>query len=181
LTNTAPTRPEHDFLGIEVEGKYAAHAAGKLVRAAVTNARMLHGDAQRFFAEWLPDNSVAAVHVYFPDPWWKKRHKKRRVMNERSVRHIERVLVQHGRLHFWTDVEEYFHTTLELVATQTRLTGPFDVPEVAPQHDLDYRTHFERRVRMAGEPVYRAEFEKNLDARQSPTSAPVSAIQLHPE
>jgi len=160
LTNTAPTCPEHDFWGIEVEGKYAAHAAGKLVRAGIMNARMLHGDAQRFFAEWLPAATVAAVHVYFPDPWWKKRHKKRRVLNERSVREIERVLVPGGRLHFWTDVEEYFQTGLALLAEQTGLRGPFEVPERAPQHDLDYRTHFERRVRLAGEPVYRAEFEK---------------------
>ena len=178
LSNTAPQHPEHDFLGIEVEGKYAAHAAAKLARAGITNARMLHGDAQRFFAEWLPDRSVAAVHVYFPDPWWKKRHKKRRVLNERSVRQIERVLMPHGRLHFWTDVEEYFQTALELVATHTRLAGPFEVPEVAPQHDLDYRTHFERRVRMAGLPVYRAEFEKLPGREPIPPSSVAEVSDL---
>lgn len=162
LASTAPLRPEHDFLGVEVEGKYAAHTAGKLARSAIANARAIHGDALRLFAEWLPADSVAAVHVYFPDPWWKKRHKKRRVMNERSVQQIERVLVPGGRLHFWTDVEEYFHTTVALIAEFSRLAGPIEVPELAPSHDLDYRTHFERRVRQAGEAVYRAEFERPL-------------------
>ncbi len=76
---------------------------------------MIHGDAQRVFAEVLPEVSVAAVHVYFPDPWWKKRHRKRRVMNERFLRDVERVLIPGGALHFWTDVEEYFQTTLELI------------------------------------------------------------------
>ena len=61
-----------------------------------------------------------AVHVYFPDPWWKKRHHKRRVMTEQSVKDIERILTPSGTLHFWTDVEEYFHGTLELLAAHTR-------------------------------------------------------------
>jgi tRNA (guanine-N7-)-methyltransferase len=169
LANAAPARPDVDFLGIEVEGKYAAHTAGKLARDELANARVLHGDAQRFFAEWLPDNSVAAVHVYFPDPWWKKRHRKRRVLNERFLKQVDRVLLVGGILHFWTDVEEYFQTSLEMIAEQTGLAGPFDVPELPPAHDLDYRTHFERRVRQAGEPVYRSEFKKQSAALNAST------------
>jgi tRNA (guanine-N7-)-methyltransferase len=111
-------------------------------------------------AEFLPDRSAIAVHVYFPDPWWKKRHKKRRVINERSLHHIQRVLSRGGALHFWTDVKEYFHAALDLIATHTQLSGPLEVPELAPQHDLDFRTHFERRTRLHGEAVYRAEFRK---------------------
>ena len=78
----------------------------------------------RLFREWFPAASLAAVHVYFPDPWWKKRHKKRRVLNEEFLRDVERTLVPGGRLHFWTDVEEYFQTTLELIAATVKLTGP---------------------------------------------------------
>ncbi len=114
----------------------------------------------RIFAELIPDSSLAAVHVYFPDPWWKKRHRKRRVMNEVFAGHIERALMPGGALHFWTDVEEYFQVTLELLAARTRLTGPIAVPESVAEHDLAYRTHFERRMRLSNEPVYRAEFRK---------------------
>ncbi len=65
-----------------------------------------------------------------------------------------------GTLHFWTDVEEYFQVTLEMLAAHTRLIGPIAVPEAAAEHDLAYRTHFERRMRLSNEPVYRAEFRK---------------------
>ena len=152
--------PDHNFLGIEIAKKYAHHAASRLAKAGRTNAVMLQGDGLRLFREFIPDNSVAAVHVYFPDPWWKKRHRKRRVMNENLVRDIERVLVPNGRLHFWTDVEEYFHSTLELIAATVKLEGPLDVAERTPEHDLDYRTHFERRMRLNNEPIYRSEYRK---------------------
>jgi tRNA (guanine-N7-)-methyltransferase len=120
----------------------------------------VHGDGLRVFREVLPDASLQAIHVYFPDPWWKARHKKRRVMNSAFLVDAVRTLVPGGSLHFWTDVQEYFETALALIAAETKLIGPLEVPELAPQHDLDYRTHFERRMRLHGEAVYRAEFKK---------------------
>ena len=160
--SASAARPEHDILGIEIAHKYARHAAAKLARQGRTNAVMVHGDGLRIFRELLGDASLAAVHVYFPDPWWKARHKKRRVMNEGFLKDVERVLEPGGVLHFWTDVEEYFQTTLELIAATVRLAGPFEVAEREPEHDLDYRTHFERRMRLNGEAVYRAEFRREI-------------------
>jgi tRNA (guanine-N7-)-methyltransferase len=160
LRSYAAERPEVDFLGIEIAPKYARFAAAGLAKRAIPNAVVVIADAARVFDELLPDACLAAVHVYFPDPWWKKRHKKRRLMRESFVGHVERTLLPGGRLHFWTDVEDYFRTTLQLLAEHTHLDGPFDVPEVAAAHDLDYRTHFERRMRLGGEPVWRAEFAK---------------------
>jgi tRNA (guanine-N7-)-methyltransferase len=160
LTSAASQRPFHDFLGMEIAQKYAQFCAARLAKRGLTNARMVSGDAQRVFIEFLPDQCAIAVHIYFPDPWWKKRHKKRRVVNERFLPHIQRVLQGDGTLHFWTDVEEYFQSALELIAAHTQLVGPLPVAELSPQHDLDFRTHFERRMRLHGEPVYRAEFRK---------------------
>jgi len=160
LRNAAAAQPETDFLGVEVVRKYAAFTAAALVKAGVSNALIVHGDALRIFQELIPDASLAAVHVYFPDPWWKKRHRKRRVMRESFLRDVERTLQPGGSLHFWTDVEEYFSTSLELLAASTSLQGPLPVPETPAEDDMAYRTHFERRVRLASEPVYRAEFRK---------------------
>jgi tRNA (guanine-N7-)-methyltransferase len=160
LRNAAAAKPDADFLGIEVAKKYAEFAAAGLAKAGLTNAVMVHGDGLRVFQELIPDNSLAAVHVYFPDPWWKKRHRRRRVMRESFLRDIERTLRPGGSLHFWTDVEEYFQTSLELLASQTTLLGPLPVPETPAEHDMAYRTHFERRVRLASEAVYRSEFRK---------------------
>jgi len=161
LRRAAAANPDTDFLGIEVAKKYAAFAAAGLVKDTLTNAVVVSGDALRVFAELLPDASLAAVHVYFPDPWWKKRHRRRRVMRESFLRDVERTLRPGGSLHFWTDVEEYFQSTLDLLAACTALVGPLPVAETPAEHDMAYRTHFERRVRLASEPVFRAEFRKS--------------------
>lgn len=160
LRNAAMAQPESNFLGIEVVRKYAEFSAASLAKAGVKNALMVHGDGLKILQELIPDNSLAAVHVYFPDPWWKMRHRKRRVLRESFLRDVERTLQPGGSLHFWTDVEEYFRTTLELLPTCTKLEGPLPVPETPAEHDMAYRTHFERRVRQANEPVYRSEFKK---------------------
>ena len=130
-------------------------AAGE---AKLTGGKVLEGNALTLFRERLPDASVAAVHVYFPDPWWKARHKKRRVLNEQFLRDAEHVLIPGGDLHFWTDVEEYFATSLELIQEVTTLSGPRPVAEQAAADTLDYRTHFERRTRLAGQQVFRGEW-----------------------
>jgi tRNA (guanine-N7-)-methyltransferase len=160
LLRAATSNVDHNFLGIELAERYARHAAARLARGGLENARVAHGDALKVFREVLPSACAAAVHVYFPDPWWKQRHRKRRVMNELFLRDVERVLQGGGELHFWTDVAEYFDETLQLVSAVTQLQGPLCVDEAPAEHDLDYRTHFERRMRLNDEPVYRSRFRK---------------------
>jgi tRNA (guanine-N7-)-methyltransferase len=147
-------------LGIEVAIKYARYAAARLARGNLPNASLIHGDAQRLFQEVLSDNSLIAVHVYFPDPWWKKRHFKRRVLNTSFVQNVERKLRRGGSFHYWTDVKKRFDETLDLIRTATTLGPPLEVAERSAEHTLDFRTYFERRTRLSGLPVYRAEFRK---------------------
>lgn len=151
---------DRNFLGNELARKYARFAAARLARDGRENAVMVQGDGLALFHEFLPDNCAHDIHVYFPDPWWKKRHKKRRVMTTGFLADVQRVLTDGGTLHFWTDVHEYYAATLELIQADTSFAGPFEVPEEAAEHDMDYRTHFERRMRLHDEPVYRAEFRK---------------------
>ncbi|MBL8868180.1 MAG: tRNA (guanosine(46)-N7)-methyltransferase TrmB [Planctomycetaceae bacterium] len=159
LCRYAKMYPEHEIIGLELAKKYAEMSHAKLTKMGHQHACCLAVDACRWMAEQNPD-SFDEVHVYFPDPWWKKRHKKRRVLNEGMVKNIERTLKPGGELHFWTDVLEYFESTLELLAEHTKLIGPEFVPETPPENDMDYRTHFERRTRLNQLPVYRSLFRK---------------------
>jgi tRNA (guanine-N7-)-methyltransferase len=160
LRRAAAARPDVDFLGIEIAPRYARFAAAGLARQGLGNAAVVIADAARVLAEVLSHQSVAALHMYFPDPWWKRRHKKRRVIRQSLARDIARVLQPGGLLHFWTDVAEYFETAVGMFRETPGLEGPFEVPETPAAHDMDYRTHFERRTRLHGAPVFRALFRR---------------------
>ena len=168
ITTASADNPKHNFLGVEIMAKYAAHSAGRLLQSrsdtpeSKLNAMMVSGNAEPLFKDRIEEHSIEAVHVYFPDPWWKKRHRKRRVVNEASIRNISKALRPGGRFHFWTDVLDYFENTVEMIA---ELAPEFGVPipeeEASADHDLDYRTHFERRSRQHQIPVYRVRYERH--------------------
>lgn len=158
LANAAASNPGHNFLGVELARKYARRAAERLAQRALENVRVVRGDARLFLARCVPPQSVAALHVYFPDPWWKTRHKKRRVFCAPFVADVERVLVPGGDFWIATDVEEYFGVMQALVAGHLRFQ-PIPLPEPKqPEHDLDYLTNFERKYRLEGRPIYRAHY-----------------------
>lgn len=159
LVTESGFRPADHFLGIEIAKKYARFAAYRCAQQGRGNVRVLAGDAVKFIRDSMPAASADSVHVYFPDPWWKARHRKRRVVRAETVTEIQRILKPLGRLHFWTDVEEYFQSGCEIIAAHTSLRGPLPV-ELPEQPDESFKTHFERRTRLHGLPVYRAEFEK---------------------
>lgn len=160
LTGAAQQRPDRTFIGLELATKYARDAQAKLDRLGVTNACFIACDAVAVIDRDVPDASLAAVHVYFPDPWWKSKHKKRRVLSDETIASIQRSLVHGGQLHFWTDVLDYYEEAVARIMELTQFRGPFYVPEPTATHAMDYRTHFERRTRLNGLPVYRARFEK---------------------
>jgi tRNA (guanine-N7-)-methyltransferase len=164
LQTAAADHPERFFVGIEIAAKFANRAAQRLDRNGLENARMLRGDAKQFLRDVVPDSAVERVHVYFPDPWWRNKHKKRRVLNLETLSNIERVLKPGGEFHFWTDVLDYYEHICAEVMDRTQLLGPRYVPERAAAHHMDYTTHFERRARKDGQPVYRAIFQLSSDA-----------------
>jgi tRNA (guanine-N7-)-methyltransferase len=160
LQSASALHPERNYLGIEISAKYARFAAYRLARQNRNNARVIHGDGLSLFADYLADSAVDSVHVYFPDPWWKARHRKRRVMRASLVADIERVLKPGGDLLFWTDVEEYFETTCSLIGSRPALQPMAAGEEPDHGESADYRTHFERRMRLNDHPVFRARFQK---------------------
>ena len=156
LANAATARPDRNFFGIELARKYARRAAERVAKRALTNVRVLPGDALLFMARYVPDASLSALHVYFPDPWWKARHRKRRVFNKPLVLSAERTLIPGSELHVVTDVLEYFGVITDLMAEHPRFTNqPVPEPHEAT-HELDYLTNFERKYRIEGRPIYRS-------------------------
>src|SRR5262249_4529201 len=149
LLTASQTRADVNFLGIEIERKYTLYTATRLAKRNAGNVRLVCGDARTFFRDRVPAASVQAVHVYFPDPWWKQRHRKRRVFTPEFAQECGRVLASGGRLHVATDVEEYFHEIRALLAAQPRLQEAPPPAESQPRHDLDYLTNFERKYRQS--------------------------------
>ena len=153
LGNASVADPGRLFVGVEISHGYARMAAARLARRAAANAAVISGDAGLLVRSLLPDACVQGIHVYFPDPWWKARHRKRRVLSPTFLAHAGRVLAPGGLLHVWTDVEEYFREAMAAAAETGVFHPPEEVGERDASHDLDYRTHFERRTRLAGDPV----------------------------
>jgi tRNA (guanine-N7-)-methyltransferase len=160
LVNAGQQRPGTNFLGIELDFKEGRYAAKRLLKRALPNVRILGGDAKIALPKLIAQHSLTAVHVYFPDPWWKRRHRERRIFNEPFVAEVARILQPGGILHAWTDVAEYFGVMQEVVAGNPhfQILPP---PEERPAtHDLDYQTNFERKKRQAGLPIYRSRWER---------------------
>lgn len=158
LANAATRQPDTNFCGVELARKYARKAAERVAKKGLANVRVVAGDARRFLAEFVPPRSLGAVHVYFPDPWWKKRHKKRRVFTEALVRDARRALRPGGDLWIASDVEEYFGVTMALMKEHAEFHEQAPPEPGTPEHDLDYLTNFERKYRIEGRAIYRAHY-----------------------
>jgi tRNA (guanine-N7-)-methyltransferase len=161
LVNAATSQPQTNYLGIELDYKEGRRGARRLWKRSQPNARVLGGDARIALSKLIPRASVAAVHVYFPDPWWKRKHKRRRLFTDEFVDMAAAALESGGLLHSWTDVEDYFDVIRALMdhhAAFTTLTPP---AEQSPAHDLDYQTSFERRRRQLGATIYRGLWRKH--------------------
>jgi tRNA (guanine-N7-)-methyltransferase len=158
LVNAAVGNPAHNFLGVELARKYARSAAERVARRALPNVKVLPGDARALLARYVPPGSLRAVHIYFPDPWWKTRHKKRRVFVAPFVADVQRGLESGGDFRIATDVEEYFAVMRELMAQHPRFVAQPPPEPHTPEHDLDYLTNFERKYRIQGRPIFRAHY-----------------------
>ncbi len=160
LVTSAQAHPETNYLGIEVIRALQLYIATRLAKRGLRNARAACADARAFFRDSVPTASVRAVHVYFPDPWWKKRHHKRRVWTPEFAAECVRVLRSGGRLHVATDVAEYFQHIRELLDHRPGLRLLTAGEQSGPPGPDEILTNFERKARQKGGAVYRAEYER---------------------
>ncbi len=118
LAAMAAAQPEKNYLGIEVHRPGIGYLLRRLQANGLSNVRVLQADAKEAFETWIPDQSLSAVNVFFPDPWPKKRHHKRRLVQADFATSVMRKLKPGGHLHLATDWREYAdHMRIALAAT----------------------------------------------------------------
>ncbi len=120
---------EVNFLGIEWANKYYRYAVDRIGRWGLANVRIIRTDAAFFLAEHVADSSVDWFHVYFPDPWPKKRHHKRRFISAPNMAQMLRCLKSGGVIQIATDYADYFEQIEEVIKAHT---GALEVIEFVP-------------------------------------------------
>jgi tRNA (guanine-N7-)-methyltransferase len=139
------------YIGVEYAKAFWRHAADRCRRHGLSNVRLVHIDAGVFVRNYVADEVFRQIHIYFPDPWPKKRHHKRRLIQEAMLRELHRVLRPGGRVRLATDHEAYFQW-MEVEAAKVgelfeRLA--FESPESAGEGEL-VGSNFERKYRREG-------------------------------
>jgi tRNA (guanine-N7-)-methyltransferase len=154
LVTSAINHPELDYLGVEVHEPGIGHLLLLLERTGITNVRVAARDAAELVPARLPNASFAAVNLFFPDPWPKKRHHKRRLVQPPFVAELARVLLPGGLLHVATDWTDYARHTHEVMA-QSPCFAAAEPSSLAAQPSA-YRapTKFERRGQRLGHEVF---------------------------
>jgi tRNA (guanine-N7-)-methyltransferase len=153
LTEQARERPEINFVGLEHARKYWMYSADRLRRNECFNARLVLGDAAVFVSELVADSCLSAVHIYFPDPWPKKRHHKRRLVQEPFMVQMERALGSGGLLQIVTDHRDYYEQIERVVRGSPLNPTDYQTPGSAAEGEIA-GTNFERKYRREGRPFY---------------------------
>jgi len=145
-------RPEMNFLGIEWARAYCQYAADRIRRAGLANAKMLRADAVTVFRSCLEERSLWRVHIYFPDPWPKRRHHGRRLIQDAFLDDVRRALRPGGQVIIVTDHQDYFrHIQAVLARAGGWATVPF--PRMSDGKEL-VGTNFERKYIAQGRRFY---------------------------
>ncbi len=139
----AAAAPERDFIAVEVHTPGVGALLLRLEQAALGNVRIVQHDAVEVLRDMVAPGSLAAVHVFFPDPWHKKRHHKRRLIQPPLVELVASRLEPGGVLHCATDWEEYAQQMLEVLGGCALLENT--VPDYAPRPQSRPLSKFEAR------------------------------------
>ena len=155
LLNQAKAQPQLNFLGIEWANKYYRYAVDRIGRWGLKNVRIIRTDAAHFLEFFLPPDSVDCFHIYFPDPWPKKRHHKRRLFNLANLEQLLRCLKTGGYLKIATDHYEYFELITRLLqASRDRLEPTEFLPADGADTNEWVGTNFERKYLKEQRPIY---------------------------
>jgi tRNA (guanine-N7-)-methyltransferase len=163
----AQAHPERDFVGIEVHAPGVGALLKRIDAQHLGNVRVIRHDAVEVVEHMIPPASLAGVHVYFPDPWPKKRHHKRRLLQPAFVHALALRLAAGGYLHAATDWEDYAQEMLATLRAEPLLANT--AAEYAPRPPWRPETKFEARGLRLGHGVFDLVF-----TRAAPDSAPTA-------
>ncbi|MBY0438382.1 MAG: tRNA (guanosine(46)-N7)-methyltransferase TrmB [Burkholderiales bacterium] len=154
----AAAHPENDYIGIEVHNPGVGSLLDKIGRGGLTNVRIVQHDAVEVMRDTVRADSLAGVHVFFPDPWHKKRHHKRRLLQPPFVALLASRIAPGGYLHVATDWEDYAVQILAVLGAEPLLENTVD--RYAPRPGYRPLTRFEQRGVRLGHEVFDLVFRR---------------------
>ncbi len=160
LLALARTHPERNFYGVEYMGRWALRLTRLAERDGQTNIIAIHADITCLARTLFWPESVSAYHLYFPDPWWKRRHEGRRLFRGDFAATLMRTLKPGGTICLASDVQTYFTSIVQQFSALPKLTQfPWQRDHVTKKGKLIV-TDFERKYQKEGRPIYYAGFRK---------------------
>ena len=160
LAAMAAAHPQHNYLGIEVHRPGVGSLLLKLERLAIGNARVICADATQVLQQNIADGVLAAVYIFFPDPWPKKRHHKRRLLQAEFIQLLHLKLRPGGRLHVATDWRDYAESVMAELEAAPGFVNVAGRGDYAPRPGYRPETRFERRGQRLGHGVWDLIFER---------------------
>lgn len=160
LLQMAQAAPERDFLGIEVHTPGVGHLLKLMGENGVTNIRVLNTDAVEILKQRIPVGSLNRVQLFFPDPWHKKKHHKRRIVQTEFVDLISSRLSQAGVLHMATDWQNYAEHMVDVMQTRQDFQNLAENPPYSARPDTRPLTKFENRGLRLGHGVWDLLYQK---------------------
>jgi len=154
LIAAATEQPDVNFIGIEKSLHYHRVIAERVAKRHLRNVRLINYDAFPVLRDMIPDASLSEIHIYFPDPWPRKREQKRRIIRPDALAEMRRALVDGGTGIYVTDHREYFEIAAPLIAEFFRAEGRIPGPDDPP------RTNYEAKYRAEGREIYEVRFWK---------------------
>jgi tRNA (guanine-N7-)-methyltransferase len=161
LVNEAARFTDRDYLGIEWARKYYRYAVDRVGRRGLSNVRMIRADAPVFLEQSIPEQSIDCFHIYFPDPWPKKRHHKRRFFNAANLELLIRLLKPQGLIRVATDHGDYFQQIERVIAEQSKRLEEALFPPTAGANTGEWvGTNFERKYLKEERSIYKVAVRK---------------------
>lgn len=157
----AAANPHNDYLGIEVHTPGVGALLLRIEELAITNLRIIQHDAHEVLEHMIAPSLLSGAHIFFPDPWPKKRHHKRRLVQPALVSLLASRLAPGGYLHCATDWEEYAEQIKDVLAAEPLLENTADA--YAPRPDYRPLTKFEQRGLRLGHGVWDLVFRRRLN------------------